>query len=309
MVPESRFVAHPPLHVITTAGHDDRTYVAVHGLGGSARNWEAIAGGLGGTVVAVDLPGFGVSAPRPGDQIDVQVEAVHQLLELLDRPVTLIGNSMGGLVSAIVASEDDGRVERLVLIAPASPLPPLTKPADPAVVARLIVQSLPGVGVALTRRLADRFTPSQLVHSTFDLVAAEKGRISPAIIESAIENATLRRSMPWSASTFARSAAGVRRRLLRRRRFEEMIAAITAPTLLIWGDEDRLVSPASMFWMSALASGWTTVEMTGIGHVPMLEAPAATLDAITRWETLDSEGRAYADGPGLETPSAGAAGR
>jgi pimeloyl-ACP methyl ester carboxylesterase len=106
-MPDSRYIdnAAGPIHVRTTEGDGEGVVVAVHGLGGSVRNWDPVAERLGRRVIAIDLPGFGLSAPRPGDQIDVQVGAVVELIESLGSdPVTLIGNSMGGLVSELVAA-------------------------------------------------------------------------------------------------------------------------------------------------------------------------------------------------------------
>lgn len=308
-MPDSRYIDSPngPLHVRTThgAGHD--VAVAVHGLGGSARNWDSIARRLGRTVVAVDLPGFGLSVPRPGDQIGAQVEAVVEVIDTLETEwVTLVGNSMGGLVCELVAVARPERVGRMVLIAPATPLPPRTPPSDPAVVARLLTQSLPGVGRFLTRRLLKRSTPAQLVHQTFDLVAAHTGSIDPVIIEAAIENAQLRRSMPWAPDTFAASAAAVRKRLVRRGAFVDMVRVIPTQALLVWGDRDRLVSPASMRWLASLRPDWSAVEMPGIGHVPMLEAPASVAEVIIDWEThaRDPGGRGFSEDPGLGFRSA-----
>jgi pimeloyl-ACP methyl ester carboxylesterase len=177
------------------------------------------------------------------------------------------------------------------------------------VVARLLTQSLPRVGTFLTRRLLERSTPAQMVHATFDLVTAHRGSIDPMVVEAAIENARLRRTMPWAPETFADSAAAVRRRLVRRGAHVEMVRRIQARTLLIWGDRDRLVSPASMHWLASLRPDWSAVEMAGIGHVPMLESPASVTEAIIQWEThaRDPGGRGFSEDPGLRFRSAGGA--
>jgi pimeloyl-ACP methyl ester carboxylesterase len=285
-MPDSRYIdtPHGPVHVRTTEGGGANVAVAVHGLGGSARNWDPIAAHLDRTVVAVDLPGFGRSAPRPGDQIDAQVATVVEIMDGLDSTsVMLIGNSMGGLVCQLVAAARPRSVEGMILIAPATPLPPRTPPSDPAVAARLLTQSLPGVGSFISRRLLERSTPDQIVNATLDLITADRGSLTPAVVEAAIENAELRRSMPWAADSFAASAAAVRRRLVRRSAFAELVRQLPARALLIWGDQDRLVSPASMRWLASLRPDWTAIEMAGVGHVPMLESPATVIESITGW--------------------------
>jgi pimeloyl-ACP methyl ester carboxylesterase len=288
-MPDSRYVDTPqgPIHVRTTNAGGRNLAVAVHGLGGSARNWDPIAARLDRQVLAIDLPGFGRSTPRPGDQIEAQVGAVVEIIDTLGADsVTLIGNSMGGLVCELVAAERPDVVAGMVLIAPATPLPPRTPPSDPAVAARLLTQSIPGVGSFLSRRMMERSTSVQMVHATFDLLTADRGSINPTVMETAIENAELRRSMPWAPDTFAASAAAVRRRLVRRTAFVELVGKLPARTLLIWGDRDRLVSPASMRWLASLRPDWMAIEMNGIGHVPMLESPATVIEMITRWESV-----------------------
>jgi pimeloyl-ACP methyl ester carboxylesterase len=285
---DSRFIESGagPLHIRTTEGSGD-VVLAVHGLGGSARNWDGIAGRLGSTVVAMDLPGFGLSAPRRGKQLDVQMGAIGEVLDHIATniapTVTLLGNSMGGLVSEMVALARPRDIDRLVLIAPATPLAPGAMPSDPVVAGRLLAQSVPWLGTVLARRIMQSRTASELVGSTFDLVTARRASISPDVFETATAMAVARRTMPWAPVVFAQSAGAVRHRLVRRRSFVEMVEMIAVPTLLIWGDSDRVVSPTSLRWLASLRPDWDAVEMSGVGHVPMLEAPVATAETIVAW--------------------------
>ena len=60
--PPSRFVdLDGPVHYVEWEGPAERTFVLVHGLGGSLLSWLAVAPGLArhGRVLALDLPGFG----------------------------------------------------------------------------------------------------------------------------------------------------------------------------------------------------------------------------------------------------------
>src|SRR5258706_15241110 len=83
-------------------------------------NWPGLAG------EALDLPGFGHSPPPPdGDySLDARVRAVIALIEERgNRPVHLIGNSLGGAVSTRIAARRPDLVRSLTLISP--PLPDL----------------------------------------------------------------------------------------------------------------------------------------------------------------------------------------
>src|SRR4051812_42586491 len=102
---------------------DAEPVVFVHGLGGQWQNWlENIPrAAQERRVVALDLPGFGMSE-MPRAEISVSnyarcVEALCQLLDLGRVPV--VGNAMGGFVSSEVASRYPERVERLVLVSAA----------------------------------------------------------------------------------------------------------------------------------------------------------------------------------------------
>ena len=97
--------------------------VFVHGLGGQWQNWLENIPRVARErrVIALDLPGFGRSA-MPREEITIRnyartVEALCQQLGL--GRIALVGNSMGGFVSAEVVIDYPGRVERLVLVSAA----------------------------------------------------------------------------------------------------------------------------------------------------------------------------------------------
>ena len=100
--------------------------VLVHGLGGSFINWMVVAPELAksGRVLALDLPGFGRSPPEGRSvSIRAQVGAVTKFIQhvVADGPCTLVGNSMGGMISSMLAVERPELVSRVVLVNPALP--------------------------------------------------------------------------------------------------------------------------------------------------------------------------------------------
>ena len=88
----------------------------VHGLGGSVANWDAVAPALTnhGHVLALDLPGFGLSPPGTDWSLETHQTAIVELIEHLGAPALLMGNSMGGLLSEMVAARRPGDVARSV---------------------------------------------------------------------------------------------------------------------------------------------------------------------------------------------------
>lgn len=96
-------------------GSGDRKALLLHGVGSSSKTWQAVGPALaarGYRVVAVDLPGHGLSQPEPDATVGSFVAA---LLESVDpRPALAIGHSMGGLVLA--AAAERLRPERAVYV-------------------------------------------------------------------------------------------------------------------------------------------------------------------------------------------------
>lgn len=95
------------------------TFVAVHGFGASANQWERLAGALPASVehvVAVELLGFGLSA-KPGVSYTQHLweRYVSDALAMIAGPVVLCGNSIGGGLCAGVSANYPGKVAGLVL--------------------------------------------------------------------------------------------------------------------------------------------------------------------------------------------------
>src|SRR6266545_1495369 len=126
-LPESRWAdVDGPVHYREWDGPPNGpTFVCVHGLGGSHLNWAAVAPGLSrrGRVIAMDLAGFGLTAPGDrGTGVGANWRLLHGFIEVFRLPpVILVGNSMGGMLSLVEAAHSPERVEGLVLVDAAFP--------------------------------------------------------------------------------------------------------------------------------------------------------------------------------------------
>jgi abhydrolase domain-containing protein 6 len=103
---------------------DGPVWLLVHGFTGSKENWTALMRQLPRELrlIAPDLPGWGESQPTPGLQHDwaAQARRLAGFMDALDlREVVLVGHSMGGGVAALTAAEHPQRIARLVLLSPA----------------------------------------------------------------------------------------------------------------------------------------------------------------------------------------------
>jgi pimeloyl-ACP methyl ester carboxylesterase len=265
-------------------GHGD-TLVAVHGLGGSLANWDAVGPRLAKDrrVIAVDLPGFGLSPPQSDYRLETHAAAVIRFIEEIGAPVHLMGNSMGGLVSELVASSRPELIAALILVAPATPLRWPDPHFDAFSALRLSVEAIPYVGEQMLKTVNRRLTPEQVVDLSLRMITHDPSRIPPDVVHSIVETARERRNQPWAATALNRSASSIARLYRTPRSFVRMIRNISAPTLLVQGSGDRIVSPTGIRWLASLRSDWTYVEMDDTGHTPQLDAPVRFGRVVDDW--------------------------
>lgn len=267
--------------------------VLVHGLGGSIANWDAIAPGLIelGHVVALDLPGFGLSPPAGDWKLETLAQAIVEFVEEIGLPATLIGNSLGGLLTEMVTADRPDLVSALALISPATP-PRFPDPRRHWPTSRrLLLEAIPGVGKFLSKRIARRYSPDELVWFTLEMVTGHPGRVPLEVVEELIALARIRVKLPWAADAVPSTATEIAKYLARPSRFVAMIRKIKAPTLVIHGLDDHIVSPTSVEWLCSLRLDWELVQMEDTGHTPQLDAPVRTLGVIRPWlaEHLERE--------------------
>lgn len=274
-----------PVHYVDFGG-SGRPIVLVHGLGGSHANWLAVGADLArhGRVFAPDLSGFGRTPPRRGgatvaanrDLLDAFLEAIA------GEPAVLVGNSMGGALGILEAAAAPDRVAGLVLVAPALPLAGVTD-LDTAVASHFAAYAVPGLGEAYVRRRLRRLGPEGIVEETLRLCCVDPGRIPQDVVAAGVAIRRERMDMPWADRSFLMASRSLMRTLLQRRRFDDAIRAIAAPTLIVQGEQDRLVPLANVLRVGALRPDWRVEVMPDVGHVPQLEAPERFVAVVTDW--------------------------
>lgn len=272
------------LHAVDTGGSKP-LMVLVHGLGASHTSYRDIIQPLAADhrVVALDLPGFGLSPPIAHHDLDHLSASVVEAIEHLGGPAALVGNSMGGLVSELVAARRPDLVSSLVVIAPASPAWPPTSKADRHIALRLGAQSLPGVGHALLHGLRAALTPREQTMRVLEIVSSDVGDLSPATVEASVAVAETRRSLPWSIDATIQATASVRRMLYAPGRFARMVASIPMRALILSGRHDRVVPSSAIRRLADLRPDWEWHEHPDVGHVPQMERPEWTIERIGRW--------------------------
>ena len=271
---------------ITDYGGEGSLLLLIHGLGGSTENWNVVGPDLSesGHTVALDLIGFGDS--EPGDRrpsVEDNARLLAEVIQLLGyERATLIGNSMGGLISLITAAEHADRVERIVLVNPALPVS-RRHPPDFEVLTKLLGPLVPGIGVPAFKAYRASHSPEEETTETLRMITADPSTVSDFAKRSLTEANRRRRGRDWVIPAFLEADRSIARYVLRPRRYRKLIHRIGAPTLLIHGAEDRLVSVDSARWAASERPCWQYVEMASVGHVPMIEATDLFVSTVSEW--------------------------
>ncbi|MCQ4042923.1 alpha/beta fold hydrolase [Streptantibioticus rubrisoli] len=246
----------------------------VHGLGGSSQNWSALMGLLADEVdaAAVDLPGFGFSPPPDdGDySVNGHARAVVALLESEGRgPVHLVGNSLGGTVATRIAALRPDLVRTLTLVSPALPELPPQRTAWPTALA-----SVPGLPRLYARATRD-WSVERRTQALLSLCYGDPSRISAQEFAADAEEYERRLALPYFWDAMVRSTRGLVNAytLGGQHSLWRQAERVLAPTLLVYGGRDKLVS----FRMARRAAkAFRDARLLSIpdgGHVSMMEHP------------------------------------
>jgi pimeloyl-ACP methyl ester carboxylesterase len=274
-----------PVHYVDFGG-DGPTLVLVHGLGGSHVNWLAAGPRLAGRarVLALDLAGFGRTPPAGRS---ARVRTNQRLLgRFLDgvagAPAVLVGNSMGGMISALEAAQHPERVAGLVLVSPSVPRP-RGVPLDRTVAAAFAAYAVPGVGERFLARYRARLGLEAVVRETLRLCCVDPGRVPDEVLAAGFALAREREAMPWADAAFLQAARSLLAVLARPGPYLRVLRSIDVPTLLLHGSGDRLVPLGSGQHLARQRPDWTFEVFDGVGHVPQIEDPDRFARAVGGW--------------------------
>jgi pimeloyl-ACP methyl ester carboxylesterase len=251
------------------------TFLLLHGFGGSSFSWREWAPALAarGHVVVVDLKGFG-RAPKPADGAYAprdHASALMRLIEELDlRRITLVGHSMGGGIALQVAlglrdAGEAARLHRLVLVAGAAyrqRLPPFVALARHPRATRVLMRLL---------------GPDLVISQALRSMVFEWGSITGDQIRGYAEPMGSRESVDAILCTGRQIVPDDLDDVAAR------YGEIVAPTLLLWGRQDRVVPPWVGERLSRTIRGSTLRILERCGHLPQEEAPRQSLSILERF--------------------------
>ena len=282
--------------VAAAAPPDTTPHLLIHPLGAGSWSWMDVIRPLAasGAVIAPDLPGAGRTRPvdpRAG-RADEGARFLADLCPALElERVVLHGHSMGALVSALFAAQHPERVARLVLTSPALPGRP-DPPRFPGAW-RLALSLAPRLGripmraairwkAGLWRRWREDPTDPQLT-GAMARMGTDASRISPAL-RTLITEEIERYRVPWRIDGALQAATSAFAALtVNEARVRAALERIVAPTLVLWGDQDRALPRIIAEDLVELHPTWQLRSVHGIGHLLPVEAPETYVELVADW--------------------------
>lgn len=241
--------------------------VFVHGLSGSWPNWleQLPVFAAEHRVITFDLPGFGHS-PMPPHEISISGYArlVDRLLGLLGvDAAAVVGNSMGGFIGAELAIAHPQRVERLVLVSAAGLSTYNHRGSVTALPAmRRIERSLMAAGAWTAAKSDTVARRARLRDATLGVVVHRPSKLDSALAAEQLRGA--------GKPGFIQGFEAVLHYDIR-----ERLPQIACPTLIVWGEQDRLISVRDADVFAELIPNSRKVVFGDTGHMAMLERPEA----------------------------------
>jgi pimeloyl-ACP methyl ester carboxylesterase len=244
------------------------TVLLLHGTSASLHTWDGWTEVLAREhrVVRVDLPGFGLTGPFPHGKYDPSsyAEFVTAMLDAIEVPRAVIaGNSFGGRIAWETALAAPERVMALVLV-DASSGHPFASQSMPL---GFRLAQIPAFGPIMNRLL-----PRSLVESGVRNVYGDPSLVTEELVDRYYELTLREGNRAALVQRFAQTVPD--------ERASERLAKIGAPTLVLWGREDRLIPLEVAHRFEDDVPDATLAVFDGLGHVPHEEDPTATVAPV-----------------------------
>jgi len=250
---------------------DGPLVLLLHGLGHSTHGWRRVMAPIaaaGYRVMAVDLPGFGYS-DKPGNYtMQAYVDFVAAWLDLhcVER-AAVVGNSMGGAITAAFAALQRERTAAAVLV-------------DPGGFGTEVTWMLRLAGLRLVRFLPGKLTRRRVRRGMRQVFA------DPSVVEDEdVDRIVELDAQQGTRAAFleiAHNAIGLRG-VRPDQSVAELARDITAPVLVMWGQRDRVIPPShAQVAMEAIHDA-RLVTIESCGHCPQLETPQRFTEEVLRF--------------------------
>ena len=252
------FVPDPPKPVI----------VLVHGFTGSKENFLPLMGAMAANyrLIAPDLPGWGESerlsaadygAAAQAERLAAFLRVLPNIVGVDGPPALLVGHSMGGQIVGLVAARHPELVARIALVSASGVL------FDENEFGLGVLAGVNPFGVDsradLQRYFRIVFREPPFVPWPFSEALVQRRRADAGFEQAVLDD------IGRGPGAFA---------------LQEELPAIKAPTLLLWGREDRVIDPSAIAVFEAGLANSRTILLNACGHMPMMERTAETAAAL-----------------------------
>jgi pimeloyl-ACP methyl ester carboxylesterase len=265
---------------------DGPLLLLVHGMAGTAHNWDPVIEPLSlyNTVIAPDFPGHGDSEPGGGDySLGSLASGLRDLMIAVGHErATLVGHSLGGGVALQFAYQFPEMVERLVLVSSGG--------LGSEVGAILRAAALPGADLFLRATAGPGSVAGGWLTGAFgklglrpNIDLAEIGRAYASLADADRRKAFLSTLHAVVDTDGQRVAA-----------LDRLYLAEALPMLIVWGERDPIIPVAHGRAAHAQLPGSRLEVFPGAGHIPMQECPGRFAAVLQRF--LDETEPAEFDG-------------
>lgn len=270
-----------PVHTTSVNGHriayldegHGPPLILIHGYGGSMWQWEyqrPLTERF--RVITPDLIGSGLSdKPDIDYSPDDLIGSIHGLMDSLGLPTaTIVGNSMGAGVALGLALSHPDRVDRLVLI---DGFPDHVRER---LVSPLMRRAVNTQAPAWLARFGASLFGTRAMEAVLKEIVYDHSLVTPLVLDRSNRNRqredmitpllALRDSLPLWEQQFA-----------------PRLKEISRPTLILWGEQDRLFPPQVARDLAATIPGARLILIPNAGHIPQWEQPQTVNRHITEF--------------------------
>ena len=270
--PASQFieVSGMKVHVRDEGPKDAPVIVLLHGSNSSLHTWDPWTAILTKSyrVIRFDQAGHGLTGAHPKRDYSAAafVAAVERVTQKLGvKRFTLGGNSMGGGIALTYAIAHPEKLSGLILV-DASGAPDATPRSLP--IGFRIAQT-PGL-----RNIALYITPRSFLEKSLYQSTSVHSIITPAMIDRYWELLRYPGNRQATIDRFSTKRVPIDPAAIR---------GVTVPTLIIWGEEDKLIPFSAGQWFAQNIKGSTLVSYKRVGHAPMEEAAQRSASDVISW--------------------------
>lgn len=244
----------------TEQGTGEETILMVHGFGGSHKNFELVSEMLSDSfrVICIDLPAFGLSSVPDDNIIGPEMFEVYKqfILASMEKlqisSCHLVGNSLGGWISWEFASTQDPRVKSLTLLNSAG-----------YGMERVKSNASSWMTGPFAKFLFKKGVPFKMALSNANRVMWDDSRVNEEKVRFNYYMMNKEGTFDWMLDMVASNVLPD----------TAMLASITCPTLIVWGDQDAVVPVEHAYSFERDIPNSVKIIYENCGHVPQIEYP------------------------------------